>query len=441
MPVALIVEENEELLFELSDIAEEQGFTTAAFTRVGEALAESRRDPPDLAVLDLHMSRESGLDVLFALDPKTTDHVILLVERESPTASAAFREIDVLLKPPDLRRYATMVSKALRDARKRAASRPPKVPRFEEMVGRSEPMRKLFRLIERVSPTEETVLITGESGTGKELVAQAIHGRSGRAQGPFVALNCGAIPPDLIDSELFGHSKGAFTGAHRSRAGAFERAEDGTLFLDEIVEMPASLQVRFLRVLETRRFRRVGGARMCRTNCRVIAATNQVPAAAVDSGELREDLFYRLSVFPVHVPPLRERPSDIPLLADHFLAELNRESGSTTVFAEEALSLLESFRWPGNVRQLRNTIARAFILAEDEIGADALPERFKRIDRSASPTVPVKVGESIRTAERRLIEATLAHHGGDKRKSAETLGISLRTLYNRLRSYEEGGFS
>ncbi len=313
----------------------------------------------------------------------------------------------------------------------RAASRPAPA-RFGRLYGNSAVMQQVFAMIGRVAPTEATVLVTGESGCGKELVAHSIHDLSERRRAPFIAINCGAIPANLIEAELFGYEKGAFTGANRQHAGCFERAEGGTLFLDEITEMSPDMQVRLLRVLETGRFSRIGGDRDQRANVRVLAATNREPFAAVREGVLRQDLMYRLAVFPLHLPPLRERDDDAELLAEHFLQAHNAEAGTQKRFSRAALEAIRHHSWPGNVRELRNAVQRAFIMADDtvdlNIGALACPEaRGQRIEFA--------VGSPLADMERRAIFATLDHCRGNKRQCADLLGISLKTLYNRLAAY------
>ncbi len=321
-----------------------------------------------------------------------------------------------------------------------AASPQPQPPgEAEPMLGNSEPMRRVYHLIARVAPTQATVLLVGESGTGKELAAHMIHRRSRRRHSRMVAINCGAIPENLIESELFGHEKGAFTGAARTRKGVFERVSGGTLFLDEITEMPLPLQVRLLRVLETGRITRVGGEEEIPVDVRVIAATNRDPGEAEAQDHLRKDLLYRLSVFPIHLPPLRHRGEDIELLARHFLADYNRAEGTQKRFAEATVAGLRSSAWPGNVRQLRNVVYRAFILADDTIEPAHLP---RSLTAEPSPedggALRVAVGTRIADVEKRLIEATLTHYDGDKRQTSEALGISLKTLYNRLNEYQAG---
>jgi transcriptional regulator with PAS, ATPase and Fis domain len=302
-------------------------------------------------------------------------------------------------------------------------------------------MQQVYDLLERVAPTGAGVLLTGESGTGKELAAETIHRLSRRSDGPFVAVNCGAISQTLIESELFGHEKGSFTGADRSRQGYFELAQGGTLFLDEITEMSPDFQVKLLRVLETSTLMRVGGAETIPVDVRVIAATNRDPGRAVQEGALREDLYYRLNVFPVTLPPLRERGEDIGLLADHFLELHNEREKTQKHWGPESHGRLGRYAWPGNVRELKNVVERAAILADAVIGADLLPEpgATTRGSSGDGAVLQVRLGSSLEDAERRLILATLHDLEGDKKRAAEVLGISLKTLYNRLNLYEAAG--
>jgi DNA-binding NtrC family response regulator len=294
-------------------------------------------------------------------------------------------------------------------------------------------MQRVYDLIAKVAPTEATVMLLGETGTGKELVAETIHGLSRRHKEVFLPVNCGAVSPNLTESELFGHERGSFTGADRMHKGYFERANRGTLFLDEITEMPPELQVKLLRVLETNKVTRVGGNDALTVDVRVVAASNRKPEDAVAKGKLREDLLCRLNVFPIHLPPLRERREDVDLLAEHFLALLNKEHDTGKDFTRPALNRLRSHSWPGNVRELKNLVHRAFILADEHIGLDSLP---LGVQESAGSSLNVKVGTSLGETERRLILATLEECEGDKKKAAEVLGISLKTLYNRLNEYK-----
>jgi len=311
------------------------------------------------------------------------------------------------------------------------------------MVGRSNAIKAVRELVEKVAPTDATVLITGESGSGKELVAQAIHARSLRGAGPFLGINCGALPPTLIESELFGFERGSFTGASRTHAGLVERASGGTLFLDEVTEMSADMQTRLLRFLETQRFYRVGGSQELRTDVRVVAATNRSPVQAVRDGSMREDLLYRLAVFPISLAPLRERGDDVVLLAEHFLDELNARNDTVKKFAGSALHTLRDYHWPGNVRELKNAIERAFIMCPQELELQPMNIHSPSTDRAARADgdggIQVPIGSSLAQAERWLIEATLAHWAGNKNRAARTLGCSLKTLYNKLAAYERQG--
>jgi len=308
-----------------------------------------------------------------------------------------------------------------------------------DFIGESLGLQKVMSQIKLVAPTDAAVLITGESGTGKELVASRLHAVSPRSTGPYLALNCGAVTPTLIESELFGHERGSFTGASRQHAGYFERAEGGTLFLDEVTEMPLELQVRLLRVLETRTVSRVGASDLITVDVRVIAATNRDPREAVRQGKLREDLLYRLQVVPVHVPPLRERTGDVRLLAQFFLDQLNDAGGTSKVFSESAMERLESDPWPGNVRELYNVVQRAYILTDSRIITqhcvqhDALPGADPAATGELG-SIQIRVGESLADVEQRLILQTLASCR-TKEEAARILGVSTKTLYNKLRRY------
>ncbi|MDP8983854.1 MAG: sigma-54 dependent transcriptional regulator [Pseudomonadota bacterium] len=308
------------------------------------------------------------------------------------------------------------------------------------LLGASEAMREVFRLIERVGPTEASVLLTGESGSGKELAAQSIHDCSARRGGPFIAVNCGAIPAGLIEAELFGYEKGSFTGALRAHAGVFERAQGGTLLLDEVTEMPLDMQTRLLRVLETRKFYRVGASVEFLCDVRVIASTNRCPLQAVQNGQLREDLLYRLAVFPIDLPPLRKRGNDADLLAEHFLAELNAQNRTQKRLSALARMTLKQHTWPGNIRELKNCIERAFILADQTLELAPLIQNAAARSAEGAPDrerLEIRVGSRIYDMERSLIEATLDYFKGNKRRAADALGCSLKTLYNKLNGYSQ----
>jgi len=314
--------------------------------------------------------------------------------------------------------------------------------RYGNLYGVSEPMQHLFRLIAKVAPTSANVLIFGESGTGKEVVAEAIQQMGREKDKPFVALNCGAISPQLIEAELFGHERGSFTGAVRMHKGCFERANGGTLFLDELMEMPLEMQVKLLRVLETGRFCRVGADEELQVKVRVIAATNRDPQAAVDAGLMRSDLYYRLAVFPIEVPRLRDRGEDISLLANMFLDCWNREEGTARIFSRTSHRYMHEYHWPGNVRELKNMIHRAYILADHELDiANAISPSKQIMTSVPSDCITFPLGRKLAEAEQRLIYATLGYCGGNKTLTAEVLGISLKTLYNRLNEYQAKVFA
>ena len=310
-------------------------------------------------------------------------------------------------------------------------------PRLGKLVGECPAMRELFKGIKRVAPTNVSVLISGESGTGKELVAETIHSLSGRSNEPFIAVNCGAIPATLVESEMFGYERGSFTGAVRSQAGYFERAGRGTLFLDEVAEMPLDLQVKLLRALESRRICRVGGEREIPLHARVIAATNRTPADAVSDNRLRADLLYRLAVFHIEVPALRYRARDADLLARHFLEHLNRNEDRHKSLSAGSIAYLRDHSWPGNVRELYNTLQRAYILADEELDLRASDVYAPCIESCAAAEefVSIKPGMSLCDVERIVITQTLTQCNGNKTRAAAVLGISLKTLYNRLNEY------
>jgi DNA-binding NtrC family response regulator len=355
---------------------------------------------------------------------------------------------DYLIKPVSARQLQGILSRVmkpsiLKDEVRTLHDDLQRTGRFGHLVGTSGVMAQVYEQIARVAGTSVTVFVTGESGTGKELVARTVHDLSRRRAKPFLAVNCGAISPNLIESEIFGHEKGSFTGAERQHQGFFERAHGGTLFLDEITEMPLDLQVKLLRVLETGTFMRVGSTVSQQADVRVIAATNRPPEQAVAAGRMREDLLYRLNVFPIELPPLRDRAEDIALLAEHFLAEVNEREGVRKRFTPAAIARLSRYRWPGNVRELRNVVQRAYVMAGDDVITDEwLPSDVAPAQVAAAapasasaPQISIPLGTSMADAERQLILATLAHYNNHKERTAAVLGVSLKTLYNRLKEY------
>jgi len=445
MPHALIVDDDQNFLTPLAELVEREGFATSVASTLRDARNVIAGKRPDLVLVDLFLGDGQGLDLLDELRESggLTEVVLITGHASIDTAVEALRKgaSDYLTKPVDTARLKTVLGNvlrahALREEVDTLRAELRKLGRFGSLVGIAPAMQKVYDLIARVAPTDATVLLTGESGTGKEVVAETLHTLSRRRREPFLPVNCGAISPTLIESELFGHERGSFTGADRTHKGYFERATGGTVFLDEITEMPFELQVKLLRVLETGSVLRIGGERPIPVDARVIAATNRNPEEAVSENKLREDLLYRLKVFPIHLPPLRERGDDIELLAQHFLHALNQAEGTTKTFTRAALMRLRAHSWPGNVRELKNLVHQAFILADDEIGEDCLPAHLGSVDHPSGASLHMKVGVSLAEADRRLILATLHEFSGDKRRTAEILGISLKTLYNRLKEYQ-----
>ncbi|MGF1528892.1 MAG: sigma-54-dependent transcriptional regulator [Candidatus Competibacterales bacterium] len=441
MSQVLVVEDDPHFAPALVELVEQRELSARAVSTLEEARRALRFAPPQLLLIDLILPDGSGLELLQDLDASADTQIVIMTAH--PTVDAAIdslraRVLDFIVKPIDVTQLHRCLDRAQQLFQaQRTLEGDEALPGFEQLVGDDPAMQEVYGLIKKVAPSDVSVLIQGESGTGKELVAQAIHARSLRAKEPFLSVNCGAVPHELIGSELFGHEKGSFTGAARQHRGFFERAHGGTLFLDEITEMPLDLQVQLLRVLETHRVMRIGGDREIDVNVRIVAATNRDPMAAVEEGQFREDLFFRLAVFPIRLPALRERRHDIPLLANHFLAHLNRFHDRQKRFAPEALHSLAQRPWHGNVRELKNAIQRAFILADDEvIGPHHLPDLANTRPAANVGGLDINVGMPIEEVERQLICATLEHYGGDKPRTASALGISLKTLYNRLKQYD-----
>jgi DNA-binding NtrC family response regulator len=412
-----------------------------------EALERARSFRPAVVIADLVMPRMGGLELLKALQDELpfTSIILLTGQGTIETAVQAIKDgaYDYLSKPVDMTRLTVVLGKALERAgiAREVALLRRQVEGGEGpgLLGRSAAMKEVLRQVELAAASTAPVLVLGESGTGKELVARALHALSPRADGPFVGVNCAAIPETLLESEIFGHEKGAFTGAADRRLGCFEMADGGTLLLDEVGEMHGAVQAKFLRVLEEGTFRRIGGKAEIRVDVRVVAATNKDPAVAIREGALREDLFYRLNVFPIALPSLRGRVEDIPLLAEAFLQASAAKNGKEVkTISPEALRLLQQSPWPGNVRELRNAIERAVILCRGEtIEPTHLPESVRRPQEGARPTaaVTVPVGSTVDEAEKALILQTLEFTGQNKTRAAEVLGISLKTLHNKLNRY------
>jgi DNA-binding NtrC family response regulator len=439
----LIVEDEPSTRLGLTELVRTWGFITDSAGDGEEALQRITVFRPSIIISDLVMPRMGGLQLLNALQDDGGDFtvVILTAQGTVETAVEAIKAgaYDYLTKPIEPQRLKILLDKIVE---RQDTLREVKLLRkqlrehgtFGRMIGSSPQMRKVYQTVEQASPTSASVLISGESGTGKELVAQTIHQLSPRAQMPFVPINCAAIPETLLESEIFGHEKGAFTGAVDRREGCFELADRGTLFLDEVAEMTPATQVKLLRVLQERKFRRLGGRQEQTVDVRVIAATNQNPMEAVKSGKLREDLYYRLNVFAIELPPLRQRKEDLALLIQSFLGDFNaRNNKNVSALDAAAMRILEQYNWPGNVRELRNVIERAVILSSGEfIDPKHLPPLVTESPDVAKPSLSLTPGTTVEEAERRLILMTLEHTRDNKTRAAEILGISLKTLHNKL---------
>jgi two-component system response regulator HydG len=428
MSTVLIVDDDEAFTSGLAEYVRRDGHTVRTANSVSAARQALDQSVPSLLLLDLMLPDGNGLDVLEELKTEPPRRVVLITGH--PGVKTFVRGMigdrtSYLTKPVEPRDVIAIVN-ALGDDEE-----PTSGPlHFDLIIGECDAMQMVYRQIRQVAPTDSTVLVLGESGTGKELVAEAIH-RESRRSGHYVPVNCGGLSADLVASELFGHERGSFTGANRRHVGFFERAGGGTLFLDEITEMPLGMQAQLLRVLETGRVLRVGGEGEIEVDARIVAASNRDPHEAIRDEQLREDLYFRLSVFPIELPPLRERGDDVDRLANAFLGELNQRTGTGKVFAPDALTALRQHHWPGNVRELKHVVNRMFIMAEGADGQLAAPKRF---DAPGAPD-GLRAGRSIRDVEEQLIRLTLDHFDGDKNAAAATLGISLKTLYNRLNEY------
>ena len=404
------------------------------------AVAALERNTYDCILVDLDMPGLNGIEVIAKakeLSPES-DTVVLTGKGSIETAVSALRygSFDYLQKPCKLVELQSLLNRVAekRELTKRCQALQLRLERFEgksEMVGEHRSMQRVRALIEKVAPTNSTVLILGETGTGKELAARAVHDQGARAEGPFVAVNCGALPENLIESELFGHRKGAFTGADESRIGLFEVADGGTLFLDEIGELPKAMQAKLLRVLESGEIRRVGDNESYKIDVRIVCATHRNLVEMVDDGDFREDLMYRINTFEVHLPSLRDRIDDIPELACHLLARFRPGVNPLNAISPEAAEVLKSYVWPGNVRELANVIEHASILCDTlPITPENLPRQFGK--RSLAGQKLVTSGITLRELEAHAITAALERHDGNKSAAAEELGISLKTLYNKI---------
>lgn len=441
----LVVDDEINIRSALVTMLEKKGYSVCGAGTAEEALELLEGAPVELVITDLKMGGIGGMELLRRLKDRWPDSevVVMTAYGSIDTAVEAMRcgAYDYLTKPIDRERFPLVIEKALErhalaSENKQLRDRLETRTRFDRMVGESEPMQRVYDLVEMVAGSDVTVLLTGASGTGKELVARAIHHKSARADGPFVTVNCGALPEDLFESELFGYEKGAYTGAMTTKAGRFELAHGGTLLLDEVGELSLKSQVDFLRVLETKEFRRLGGTKLIRVDTRVIAATNRNLEEAVKEGDFREDLYYRLNVVPIRLPALRDRADDIPLLVETFLGEFAvRHHRDPKSVSREAMQLLRSYAWPGNIRQLRNLMERLVVtVKEATIQPDHLSEEIQT-SKQDQRTMTVTLGRSLEDIEREVIRRTLTQVTNHREKAAKLLGISLRTLQYKIKEY------
>src|SRR6202051_2284293 len=446
----LIVEDELHALAGLAELVSGWGYRTETARDGVEGLEKAAEWFPGIIVTDLKMPRMDGLELLLRLSEMQLNAAVIVLTAQGSIERAVeamkMGAYDFIQKPIDPTRLKTVLANA---SRQRETERELEVTRRKlrdtgflgSLVGSSRKMQEMFAMIERVAPSNVSVLITGESGTGKELVARTLHELSPRRGKPFVAVNCAAIPETLIESEIFGHEKGSFTGAMERRAGVFELAEEGTLLLDEIGEMPVGTQAKLLRVLEDRKLRRLGSKVKMPMNVRVLAATNKVPEEAVARGELRNDLYYRLNVFNIHMPPLREHKEDVPDLVQLLLSDMSSKHGRKVAGVSEAvLNAFQNYSWPGNVREMRNTLERAIIVCDGAVvETKHLPPGFGqsslRSSAEDSDTVRLGVGTTVEEAEKLLILKTLEATNNNKTRAAEILAISLKTLHNKLKEY------
>jgi DNA-binding NtrC family response regulator len=443
LPKLLIADDERNVAEGLQMLLTEEGYEVETATDGKQAWEKLKRGDFGLVLADLKMPKMDGLELFARMREQGLDSEIIIITGKGTVDSAveAMRSgaYDYLTKPLELDRLKALIPKALekyqvRTANKQLQQRLESLTRYGDMLGQSEEMLEIYQIIEAVAPANATVLIVGESGTGKELVARAIHNKSPRKKGPFVALNCGAFPREILENELFGHEKGAFTGAINEKPGSFEQADGGTLFLDEVAEMEPDIQVKFLRALEQRAFRRLGGKKEIQVDIRVVAATNKNIEDALKEGKIREDLYHRLAVIPVHLPPLRDRGGDLRLLAQEFLQRYAKDQAKEIEgFSEGALEYVETYRWPGNVRELKNAIERAVILARGKtIQVSDLQPRHVPLDETE---VHIPVGTSLEETERQLTLKTFAFTAGDYKKTARILGLKEKDLRAKLLAY------
>lgn len=441
----LVVDDEVNIRSALAKMLERQGHSVMTAGNGDEALARMTAGSYGLVLLDLKMPGLDGMGLLRRIKEVSpdTEVIVMTAYGSVETAVEAMKAgaYDYLSKPIDKERFPIMIDQCLEKQRLAAENRLLRQHlavknQFEQMIGQSLPMKRIYEMVDLVAGSDVTILLIGESGTGKELVARAIHQRSPRVQGPFITINCGALPESLYESEMFGYEKGAFTGATTTKLGRFELADGGTLFLDEIGELNLTNQVDFLRVLETREFRRLGGTKLVKVDLRVIAASNRNLQKAVEDGEFREDLYYRLNVIPILIPPLRERKEDIPLLTDVFLKEFTEaHRREKREFSPEALKQLVHYSWPGNVRELKNVIERLVVtIKENVISVEHLPLEIQA-SKDEEKTMVVTLGKTLKEIEEQVIQRTLTELTRHREKAAKLLGISPRALQYKIKSY------
>ncbi len=455
MPQAkiLIADDEAAIASGLSAVLTGLKYDVAVVSNGEAALERLSSEPFGLVLADLKMPKLDGLAMLKELQQREIPTECIIITGQATIDSAvdamqsgAYDYIEKPLNAEKLARLKALIPKALekymvKQRNRELSSQLEGLTRYAELTGSSEPMREVYRIIDAVAPTTASVLILGESGTGKELVARALHTRSERVHGPFFALNCAALPKEILENELFGHEKGAFTGSVNEKPGAFEMASGGTLFLDEVAEMPTDIQVKLLRSLETRTVRRLGGKKEIPVDIRVVAATNRDAQKALADGELREDLYYRLAVVELFIPPLRERVSDIPLLANEFLARFAAQNSKTiTGFDDSAMEWIVSYPWPGNVRDLKNAVERAVVLARGSVITRAeMQPRHLRHTPDSVPVVTISVGSSVQDARRELVLKTFASTGGDVARASKMLGMGEAELQADLTAIVQNG--
>jgi len=406
------------------------------------ALKEVERGGIDLVITDVRMPKMNGIDLLKEVKKRSPSTLVVVITAygtiENAVEAMKNGACDYITKPLSPEQIKLAIQKAsqhknLLNENRYLRSEVSQRYNFEQLIGRSPQMRRVYEMIDRVAPTNATVLIQGESGTGKELVARAIHYRSPRKDKPFVKVNCAALPEDLLESELFGHERGAFTGAVSKREGRFELADRGTLLLDEISETSPAFQAKLLRVLQEQEFERVGGSKTIKVDVRVIATTNKDLKQAIREGKFREDLYYRLNVLPIYLPPLRERKEDIPLLVQHFLEKYSRQNGlRIKSLSKKCLDMMMQYEWPGNVRELENVIERAVVMSE---GETIFPENISLSSPVQKMGLSFPEEITLEEMEKRLILHTLQRTGGNRTEAAKILGISVRTVRNKLKKY------